>query len=196
MEMPEIKLANEADRNGVLSTIVLAFAADPFMRWMLPSADIYMKYYREMIEIFNGPTINNGTCLISADLEGAAMWLAPDVEPDEDAVMTLLEGALTPEKKGVFEEIFEKMGDFHPDDDDCWHLPTIGVDPGHQNKGVGSALMKHMTQKLDENGHLGYLESSNPKNISLYQRHGFEIMGEIQVADAPVIRPMIRQRLG
>jgi GNAT superfamily N-acetyltransferase len=196
MEMPEIKLANESNRNGVLSTIVLAFAADPFMRWMLPSADIYMKYYREMIEIFNGSTINSGTCLITADLEGAAMWLAPDVEPDEDAVRTLLEGALTPEKKGVFEEIFEKMGDFHPDDDDCWHLPTIGVDPGHQNKGVGSALMKHMTQKLDENGHLGYLESSNPKNISFYQRHGFEIMGEIQVADAPVIRPMIRQRLG
>ena len=33
---------------------------------------------------------------------------------------------------------------------------------------------------LDESGPLGYLESSNPENISLYQRQGFEIVGEIR----------------
>ena len=47
---------------------------------------------------------------------------------------------------------------------------------------------------LDENNYLGYLESSNPMNISLYMRHGFEIMDEIRIGDAPVITPMIRAR--
>jgi hypothetical protein len=36
------------------------------------------------------------------------------------------------------------------------------------------------------------LESSNPKNISLYLRHGFEVIGEIQVGSSPVVTPMIR----
>ena len=30
-----------------------------------------------------------------------------------------------------------------------------------------------------------YLESSNPKNMSLYERHGFESMGRIQIGDSP-----------
>ena len=59
---------------------------------------------------------------------------------------------------------------------------------------MGAALMKHVTSMLDESGRLGYLESSNPMNISLYQRHGFEIMGEIRVGDSPVVTPMLRQR--
>ena len=81
----------------------------------------------------------------------------------------------------------------YPHDDNCWYLPLIGVDPGHQNKGVGAALMKHMTEKLDREGGMAYLESSNQKNISLYLRHGFEIMGEIQIEDSPIVTPMVRQ---
>jgi ribosomal protein S18 acetylase RimI-like enzyme len=52
--------------------------------------------------------------------------------------------------------------------------------------------MKHATAMLDAAGMLGYLESSNPANISLYQRHGFEIIGEIRAGTAPLVTPMIR----
>ena len=38
-----------------------------------------------------------------------------------------------------------------------------------------------------------YLESSNPKNMSLYERHGFESMGRIQIGDSPPAHPMIRE---
>jgi sRNA-binding regulator protein Hfq len=41
---------------------------------------------------------------------------------------------------------------------------------------------------------MGYLESSNQKNISLYLRHGFEVMGEIQMGDSPIVTPMVRQK--
>ena len=49
---------------------------------------------------------------------------------------------------------------------------------------------------VDEDGTPAYLESSNPVNISLYQRHGFEVLGTIQVGTSPPITPMLRQPLG
>ena len=45
----------------------------------------------------------------------------------------------------------------------------------------------------DRDRALAYLESSNPKNISFYQRHGFEIQGNIQAGSSPSIVPMLRR---
>ena len=58
--------------------------------------------------------------------------------------------------------------------------------------GLGSLILKEALQVIDEQGKIAYLESSNPKNISLYLRHGFEVIGEIQVGSSPVVTPMIR----
>jgi hypothetical protein len=33
---------------------------------------------------------------------------------------------------------------------------------------------------------------SNPANVPLYRRHGFEVIGEIQVGSSPTIFQMIR----
>ena len=56
----------------------------------------------------------------------------------------------------------------------------MGVDPSQQGKGFGSALLHHALIQCDCDSKLAYLESSNPKNIPLYQRHGFELLGTIQ----------------
>jgi hypothetical protein len=34
---------------------------------------------------------------------------------------------------------------------------------------------------------------SNPRNISLYERHGFEIIGRIQAGAPPTLTPMLRR---
>ena len=53
-------------------------------------------------------------------------------------------------------------------------------------------LMEGALERCDEEGLIAYLESSNPANIPLYQRHGFEIIGEIQAPGTPVVTPMLR----
>jgi ribosomal protein S18 acetylase RimI-like enzyme len=53
--------------------------------------------------------------------------------------------------------------------------------------------MTEALKAVDRDGLIAYLESSNPKNISLYQRHGFEVIGEIQSGSSPVLRPMLRK---
>jgi ribosomal protein S18 acetylase RimI-like enzyme len=62
-----------------------------------------------------------------------------------------------------------------------------------QGRGFGALLMRHATMRCDAEGKVAYLESSNPRNIPLYLRHGFEVMGTIQVGRSPVMTPMIRR---
>jgi ribosomal protein S18 acetylase RimI-like enzyme len=52
--------------------------------------------------------------------------------------------------------------------------------------------MEHALSRCDAEGLPAYLESSNPRNIPLYQRHGFEILGKIQVGSSPPVVPMLR----
>jgi hypothetical protein len=38
-----------------------------------------------------------------------------------------------------------------------------------------------------------YLESTSPGSVRLYQRHGFELLGTIQVGSSPQLFPMVRK---
>jgi Acetyltransferases len=84
------------------------------------------------------------------------------------------------------------MGNFHPHEPH-WYLPIIGVDPPHQGRGLGEQLMAHALARCDADRLPAYLESSNPRNLSFYQRHGFEALGRIQVGSSPTLVPMLRR---
>jgi ribosomal protein S18 acetylase RimI-like enzyme len=96
------------------------------------------------------------------------------------------------ERKGAMFSMFEQMDAFHPPEAH-WHLPLIGVDPAHQEKGIGSALLSHILNVSDGQNVAAYLEATSPRNVPLYERHGFEAVGSIQVADSPQIIPMLRK---
>jgi ribosomal protein S18 acetylase RimI-like enzyme len=74
-----------------------------------------------------------------------------------------------------------------------WYLPLIGVDPFHQGKGLGHALMQHALVACDRDKKAAFLESTNPRNVTLYERHGFEMLGTIQVGTSPTLFPMLRK---
>ena len=88
--------------------------------------------------------------------------------------------------------MFEQMDALHPQET-YWHLPLIGVDPAHQGKGIGSALLSHILNVCDGQNVSAYLEATSPRNVPLYKRHGFEAIGSIQVADSPRIVAMLRK---
>lgn len=80
----------------------------------------------------------------------------------------------------------------HPEEPH-WFLPIIAVDPAWQGCGIGSELMAHAVAECDAMGCRAYLESSNPRNISLYERHGFKVIGEVEVGNCPVLTSMLRE---
>lgn len=58
-------------------------------------------------------------------------------------------------------------------------IHTIGVEPEHQGKGVGTALLTALLARADELAAPVFLEvrTDNVAAITLYERHGFERVG-------------------
>ena len=55
------------------------------------------------------------------------------------------------------------------------YLSTLGVEPSRQGLGLGSALIRPMLERADAEGLPCYLETFQPRNVPLYQKHGFKI---------------------
>ena len=190
MNVPRIMIASSEDRDRVISTIVMGFATDPFGRWFWPEAKQYLSS-GPAFDALGGGAIDAGAAFVTENFEGAALWLPPGIAPDEEEFERQLEMTVSPDMMEEVLAVFEKMDEYHPEED-VWYLPLIAVDPAHQCRGLGSALMKAALLRCDEQGLPAYLESSNPRNITLYERHGFEVLGEIQIGSSPVVTPMLR----
>ncbi len=54
--------------------------------------------------------------------------------------------------------------------------------------------MRHAVDGIDKQGALGYLDSSNPRNVPLYERFGFKVREKGQYGESPEIAAMLRQR--
>ena len=187
-----IMTATVADQEHAIDALTLAFSADPACRWAWPESRQYLASFPRFARAFAGQAFEQGTAYRVADYSGAALWLAPGVQPDEEAVMQVLQASVAEEILGDLLEVFEQMGSFHPSEPH-WYLPLVGVDPARQGGGSGSELLRHALAACDRDGTPAYLESTNARNIPLYERHGFEVLGTIRVGDSPPISPMLRR---
>jgi ribosomal protein S18 acetylase RimI-like enzyme len=181
-----------ADEDQAVETIVLAFAADPMARWTWPRADVYLAAMPRMVRAFGGKAFSNGSAYHTDDYAGMALWLTPGMHPDEKALDAVLESTVAPARTAETTPIFEQMAKYRPTEPH-WYLPLIGVDPAHQGKGHGDILMTYALAQCDRDHAPAYLESSNPRNIPFYRRHGFESLGSIQVGSSPTLVPMLRR---
>ena len=192
MTTPAVKTATESDEDGVIDTLRLAFAADPAVRWVWPDPHKYLSHSSSFAKAFGGKAFAYKSAHYVGNYSGVALWLPPDVYPDVDKLISLLESTGSDEAKRDGPEIFDKISGYHPNEPH-WYLPLLGVDPLHHGKGLGSALLQYALANCDHVNKYAYPESSNPRNIPLYERHGFEFLGTIQVNTSPSIFPMVRK---
>lgn len=191
MEPVSVKSAAEDRREAIVRTITLGFATDPVARWVWPDPAVYLEVYPQFADAFGGKGFAHGSVYETACLRAAALWLPPGTEPDAERMFALAAQSVPSERMEEIGTFMAQMDHFHPEEP-CWYLPLIAADPFATGRGLGAALMKHALAIVDKAGLPAYLESSNPRNISLYERHGFEAIGKIQLGASPVMTPMYR----
>lgn len=192
MSTVEVRAAIEQEQQAVIDVITLAFSTDPMARWAFPSPQTYLAIWPQAVKAFGGHGFAHGTVHLAAGNAAAAMWLPPGVQPDSERLRVLTEQHAPPERQADMAQVFQQMGRFHPEEP-CWYLPLIGVDPASQGQGYGSALLRYALEQVDRTGAPAYLESSNPRNVPLYERHGFNVLGSIQAGSSPTVVPMLRR---
>ena len=191
MQQPAIRPVEPAEVQSAWDALTLAFSTDPCTRYIWPSPRAFLGGYPRLLQAVGGPKLERGRVFATQDFSAAALWLPPGVRGDSDAIEALIGETVSPETQLVAEQVGEGMDRHHPDEPH-WYLSMIGVDPARQGRGLGSALLAETLDLVDADGLPAYLESSNPKNVPLYERFGFAVIGQIQPADFPGLTPMLR----
>ena len=141
-------------------------------------------------------TLPFGEAWISDDGLGAALWTPPDHWSTLGAITSAprLIGAVGITRALETLGSVNRMTARHPKTPPHYYLFALGVDPAHQGRGLGSALLRAVTSQCDEKKIGAYLEASTPTNARLYARHGFQVTEELKMAkDAPLVSLMWRE---
>jgi ribosomal protein S18 acetylase RimI-like enzyme len=193
--------ATAADAEAVVDVLTEAFANDPVMTWIGRRDAKRDHGRRAMFKYLVNKLGLPGEELWTADDHcAAALWVPParaDLEqPWWDEVMMIPTIIAFTGLRGLGRiDAFRKSADkHHPKDRPHYYLMTIGVHPRFQGLGLGSALLDATLALIDAQGLPSYLESSNEKNVPLYQRHGYVVKSEFRVVpDSPPLWGMWRE---
>jgi ribosomal protein S18 acetylase RimI-like enzyme len=193
--MIEVRVADASELDAVLQTLTLAFAIDPPVRYLFSTPAAFLTGYPAFARAMGGPGAAHGGAWLAEGGAAAALWRPPGVEADSEALGELLGSMIEASKLPLMGELAEAVAQYHPHEPH-WYLSMVGVDPARQGMGLGSAMLKAGLARVDADGLPAYLESSNPRNVPLYERFGFEVMGVIQPGDFPPLIPMLRPARG
>ena len=197
--------AEQITFDDVMPTLRTALADDPALRWVYPDDETYERAFPELLLLASRGAFDAGTVDVVAEgaegaegagVAGVAIWSPPgsDVDPEEINAQwgAHYQQHVDPARLGDIFAWGERFGHFHPTEPH-WYLGMLGVAPGEQGRGHGSALLRAGLERCDRDGLPAYLESGEPRNRALYERHGFEVIGEVQIADSPSVWPMFRR---
>lgn len=196
MQPPSIVKATAADIDAIADILADAFSEDPCMNWVIPHVALYPGFYTLLARRLY---LDQDMVYMDTEQRAAAMWLPPGVAHRVpmglDQLWLIVRLLLHSGTKVLprLEQVQEVMTRRHPREPH-FYLHAIGARQGSQGQGLGSALMKEVTRRCDEEAMPAYLESSSPLNVPLYQRHGFEIQDEEPIGEGgPVMTFMWRE---
>jgi GNAT superfamily N-acetyltransferase len=173
----KIRKAAPEDLPQISTALTRAFFNDPLFAWALPDEDRRQRLLPEFFALFTRAFLRHQeTYTTTGDVVAAALWAPPGAIPvsGEDAEelgqqIEELAGPDAPRFLGV-----NKLFDDHHPHGSYWYLQFMGVAPGWQGQGIGSALMAPIMARCDREGARAYLDATTKRNKRLYERHGFE----------------------
>jgi GNAT superfamily N-acetyltransferase len=178
----------------VTDITVGGFLADPVMRWVMPDdatrAEIMQLAFFGLARSYLAEH-----CLLQIAGDGCiTMWRAPTYVATHPAESSdePADSPFPPEVGERFRILGELMAIAHPQERH-WYLNVISTLPARQGQGLGAQALAPVLARADAEGVPAYLESSNPRNMTLYRRHGFvELEHTIDLPDGPSLFPMWR----
>jgi ribosomal protein S18 acetylase RimI-like enzyme len=195
-QLPPVRRALAPDRAAVVRTLARAFDADPVVGYFARSDAKRTKAIETIFDVsFLALTLPYGETWMTDDGRGVALWAPPNKWSTAGGILSgpRLIGAVGLPRVVSRIRAVSRVQALHPKAPH-YYLYALGVDPAHQGKGLGSALLHAVLARCDADRACAYLEASTPANARLYARHGFRTTQELAIApDGPTVSLMWRE---
>lgn len=178
-----VRRATLDDLPDAAGALADAFHDDAWMRWVVDPDD-HPRRLRALYALLLGElALPFGEVWTSADGQAVACWTDSTTAPDPDVLARVaasaaaLAGACAERAAHAHAAVAER----HPDAAH-WYLGAVGVRPGRQGEGLGTAVLEPLLGRCDREGRPAVLETSSGRSVRFYERLGFGVHAEL---DAP-----------
>jgi ribosomal protein S18 acetylase RimI-like enzyme len=195
---PTVQRASRQQEDILSATLADAFRDDPVLQFLIPP-DVDGRDAR--VTAFFGSMLRSylrrdKPVFMADEGRGAALWgppgqwrLPPAEIVRETSASVKAFGRNLPKALRVLSQI----EGLHPKEPNHWYLAFVGTRCDSQGLGIGAALLREVLAQADDSRMPAYLESSNERNLTLYERHGFRVVEEIKLlGDGPSMWRMWR----
>jgi GNAT superfamily N-acetyltransferase len=189
----DVRLATQDDAELLARIGAEGFYADPVLAWVFQDDATRME---RLTVAFTGLVegMLAGGVVHLADGASAAFWRDPAFDHGADQEDPDAEPPpFTEDELGRFQILLTAMAEHHPHDPAHWYLNVVSTLPSRQSQGLGHAVLQPVLAQADAEGMPCYLESTNPRNRTLYYRNGFEDRDEIPLDGGPSLIQMWRE---
>jgi GNAT superfamily N-acetyltransferase len=157
-----------------------AFANDPATLHLIPDPAQVIPVMAAFFDACLRDGLAHGHVIALDDpLRAVSIWHAIDndraemPEPDFSRMFAMLDEPIQARWLAVFGQMAETHQRLMPEPHD--YLAILGVEPEQHGRGLGSALLAPMLARSRSRTRPCYLETFNPRNVPLYERHGFRV---------------------
>ncbi len=172
-----------------IDCLVEAFADEPMCNHIFSNVDKKKEALTAYIEYIVKYGMRYGQVYTTSEkFEGVAIWI-PSYHSDFSNWKSIKSGGIKMVLKLGFKIIkkIEGMNDIIKTlrenlvKEPHWVLSPIGVAPEYQGKGFASKLIRPFLKYLDKQQISCFLETMTQENLALYERYGFDVVGEIKI---------------
>lgn len=186
--------APEVNRVRAATVLARALAHDPISRYAFAGAPAWTALVPLFLSYVHSGGFLVDTVPDEATIYGVALWVppapaAPDHSVDQESLYVTEAVRDWPEQaRDRFDATFAHLDAIHARlmPQPHWHLATLGVDPDHQRRSYGSALLQSRTAVIDTAGYSCYLDTATADGVRLYERHGFRVVEAGEVPGTPI----------
>ena len=191
-----IEVTSADDADIVADIFVRSFYNDPLWSWAFADPDTRSDRQRVIWQLCIEGALRYPWTFLNDTKTAASMWIPPggtEFNEDQERRIEAAMRELLGDDVDRVQANFAMFEEYHPRDVPHFYLSLLGTHPDHLGHHYGLSLLEENLTAIDETGHPAYLEASHIGNVPVYQRYGFEPLGQFNAPQGgPTVTPMWR----
>jgi ribosomal protein S18 acetylase RimI-like enzyme len=182
-----------------IRVLAQGFFDDPMLSFLFPDPDSRMEALTHWFQVFAQDGYQRGTVTLEPTGQGAIIWYPAEIEVFDDGFNDLLShaAAIVAQFSGAdglnrFEQLGEIVMGSAPDTPH-YEVFWLALHPDARGQGLGGLLLQSALDQADATQTGCHLVSSNPRNVSFYERYGFHRRRSLQVGDTLPLTSLWRE---